>query len=196
MSDKRPCPGNHLCCNRDEFSRVMFPCSEAKIEAALAIRKRKGEEPASEVPAAELEAKATPAPLPNPNRGRVVLETMQKITNRPWDQMAQAVQDNYNAVVDAVMNQWWRKCMETGQLQPLPYVWEDDPCTKELREERDEALAVLRLVVDSRESAQDLGWYGRPNRPLGKADDILIRDDAESYTAAKALLAKLERKPT
>jgi hypothetical protein len=28
-----PCPGNHTCCNRDEFSRGVFPCSEARQEA-------------------------------------------------------------------------------------------------------------------------------------------------------------------
>ena len=26
-----PCKGNHTCCNRDEFSRTLFPCDAAVI---------------------------------------------------------------------------------------------------------------------------------------------------------------------
>lgn len=34
----RPCPGGGTCCNRDEFDRVMFPCTPAEQQAAALRR--------------------------------------------------------------------------------------------------------------------------------------------------------------
>jgi hypothetical protein len=34
-----PCPGKGLCCNRPEFDRALFPCSEAD-QAAARTRER------------------------------------------------------------------------------------------------------------------------------------------------------------
>ena len=31
---KGPCPGGHTCCNRDEFSRTLFPCKTVPVQSA------------------------------------------------------------------------------------------------------------------------------------------------------------------